>query len=626
MSDKPVSVAQALQNADRLATTGARQQAAEIYQAVLARFPGNRRAALGLRALGPVPDSPVAPPRAVLENLVALFQSQRTEDAIREGLALVRRYPQVPAIYSVLGGAHAQRNEHEQAAEYYARALELAPRDLSSRYNLALMQRALNRLDEAAANFEAVLAMQPSHVDAQAGIGGVLARVDRFAEAAESFRAALANDPRHLGALVGLGNALDRMGQCEEAAEWYRQALQVRPDHRAAHLNLCEVFEKTNQRDAFAAAVRAAEQHLPPDDPLLKLRLGQLAMREQRLEEARENLNRIDATRLNPIFTARLSALLGQVNDRLGAFDEAFGHFEQMNAQAARSASGIAPDRYFAEIEALATAWDRADPISASAEPNPEGAPVFIVGFPRSGTTLLDTILRGHPDIAVIEEGPMVDRMRGVLGALPTPEILDAVSDDAIEEMRGAYLETLRGHPEFSQRRLVIDKLPLNIKDAGLIRMVFPGARFILALRHPCDTVLSCFMQNFALNDAMANFLSIERAARLYDAVMRLWISTEGAVALETHLLRYEDLVVDLKGTITPLVGFLGLDWHDGLADYRQTALDRGRINTPSYQQVTERLYGRAAGRWMNYRREIEPVMPLLDPWIAHFGYDTSEH
>ena len=392
-------------------------------------------------------------------------------------------------------------------------------------------------------------------------------------------------------------------------------------------MNLCEVFEKTNQRDAFAAAVRAAEQHLPPDDPLLMLRLGQLAMRENRLEEAREDLNRIDATRLNPIFAARLSALLGQVNDRLGAFDQAFGHFEQMNAQAAQSISDIAPDRYLSEIESLVAAWDRANLISAPTDPtSPDDTPVFIVGFPRSGTTLLDTILRGHPDTAVIEEGPMVDRMRGVLGALPTPEILDAVSDDAIEEMRGAYLETLRGHPEFSRRRLVIDKLPLNIKDAGLIRTVFPGARFILALRHPCDTVLSCFMQNFALNDAMANFVSIEHAARLYDSIMRLWTSTERSMALEVHLLRYEDLVDDLKGTITPLMGFLGLDWHDGMADYRQTALDRGRINTPSYHQVTERLYSRAAGRRENYRREIEPVMPLLDPWIAHFGYDTSQH
>ncbi|MDH3665336.1 MAG: tetratricopeptide repeat protein [Paracoccaceae bacterium] len=233
MSDKPVSVAQALQNADRLAAMGACQQAAEIYEAVLARFPGNRRAAQGLSALGPVPASPATPPRAVLENLVALFQSQRTEDAIREGLALVRRYPQVPAIYSVLGGAHAQRNEHEQAAEYYAKALELAPRDLPARYNLALMQRALNRLDEAAENFEAVLAVQPSHVDAQAGLGGALARMDRFAEAAESFRAALANNPRHLGALVGLGNALDRMGSARKLPSGidkrYRFALTTAP-------------------------------------------------------------------------------------------------------------------------------------------------------------------------------------------------------------------------------------------------------------------------------------------------------------------------------------------------------------------------------------------------------------
>jgi len=214
--------------------------------------------------------------------------------------------------------------------------------------------------------------------------------------------------------------------------------------------------------------------------------------------------------------------------------------------------------------------------------------------------------------------------VRAALNGPATLEALDSLAEAGVVRLRAVYLEELRarlGDP--AGDRLVIDKLPLNLVHAGLIHRLFPEARFILALRHPCDAVLSCFMQNFALNDAMANFLDLEAAARLYDAIMRLWVAAEETLSLRVHVLKYEDLVADLPGTVQPLMAFLGLDWHDGMADYQTTALGRGRINTPSYQQVTEPLYSRASGRWLNYRDQMAPVLPLLAPWAERFGYET---
>ena len=161
----------------------------------------------------------------------------------------------------------------------------------------------------------------------------------------------------------------------------------------------------------------------------------------------------------------------------------------------------------------------------------------------------------------------------------------------------------------------------MNITHVGSIHRVFPDAKFILALRHPCDCVLSCFMQTFKLNGAMMNFLSLEQSARLYAAVMELWTVYRQKLDLDVHVVKYEELVQDLEGTCRPLIRFLGLEWDDNLHNYQKTALERGSIHTPSYSQVVQPLYKRASGRWTNYREQMEPVLPVLQPWIEAFGY-----
>jgi len=129
-------------------------------------------------------------------------------------------------------------------------------------------------------------------------------------------------------------------------------------------------------------------------------------------------------------------------------------------------------------------------------------------------------------------------------------------------------------------------------------------------------------MRAFKVNDGMAHFLDLGDAARLYDRVMRLWMLYREKLPLAVHTIRYESLVGDLEATIAPCLEFLGLDWHDGVSDYRTTASRRSAISTPSYNQVTEPLYGAASGRWLRYRDELQPVLPVLLPWAEHWGYE----
>jgi hypothetical protein len=249
-------------------------------------------------------------------------------------------------------------------------------------------------------------------------------------------------------------------------------------------------------------------------------------------------------------------------------------------------------------------------------------SPTFLIGFPRSGTTLLDTILRSHPEINVVEEMPMVTVMIKALERTQTIKNFNTLSEADVLGLQGIYFKELKMHlDQGDDRKLIVDKHPLNIVHTGIIHRVFPDAKFILALRHPCDCVLSCFMQTFKLNDAMANFLSLDQSAKLYAAVMELWFLYRKKLNLDVHVLKYEDLVHDFEGTCRSLIKFLRLEWDDNLHNYQTTASDRSSINTASYNQVIQPLYKQASGRWTNYRKQMQPVLPLLQPWIEAFGY-----
>jgi len=156
-----------------------------------------------------------------------------------------------------------------------------------------------------------------------------------------------------------------------------------------------------------------------------------------------------------------------------------------------------------------------------------------------------------------------------------------------------------------------------------LIHRLFPDARVILALRHPCDTVFSCYASNFKLNDGMSSFLQLDKAADLYDLSFSYFEKARELLEMRVHEIRYENVVEDRERELRSLVGFLGLDWSDEVLDHESVALSRGRIKTPSYHQVIQPIYSQSAGRWTRFRKHLEPVLPVLAPWIAKFGYDV---
>ena len=656
------SADQALRKAKTFSRKGAIEDAQAAYRWVLDNYPSNKRAQEGLQTLGRSKKAgrPASgPTRDQLNDLIALHRQGRFGEALIKAQPVAALNPDVAFLQNFIGVCHAALGQLHKAVARYQRALELQPHDADIHANLGNVLNALDHTEEAvvcfgraieldptmamahnnlgsalvklgemegaAQSYGRAAAADPDMVDAHSNLGLALIKLGRINEGASACRRAIKLNPRFPLAHVNLAHAHDAEGETEEAVNCLETAIAMKPDHVGAYSNLCEIYDRLNRIDSLREVLTRAEENCDENDPRIRYRAAQLASRDIDHKKARQLLESMPDKGLTaPIAKGRLF-LLAKTCDKLGDHAAAFNWFKQANALVMKAPQSRrwSPEAYRNEVEALTASFrDISEkPWPATVEKD-AAAPVFLVGFPRSGTTLLDTILRSHPDIVVLEEMKMVFRMREHLDGVADFERLNSLSEEEVASLRQAYLDELRLQcDEAPDNALIIDKLPLNIIHAGLILRVFPTARFIFAQRHPCDCVLSCFMQNFKLNNPMANFVDLQDSAVLYDRVMDLWSVYRDRLGLNVHVLAYEDLVADLKGNIVPLLEFLDLQWNDSLLDYRETALSRGRINTPSYNQVTEALHNRAAGRWENYREQLAPVLPLLEPWAERFGY-----
>jgi tetratricopeptide (TPR) repeat protein len=486
------------------------------------------------------------------------------------------------------------------------------------------------RLDEALAAARRLLQVYPREAILLNMLGAIYAGLGQTEAAITSYEQALQIRPDVADAHFHLGNSLLESGRTEEALASFEQALRLNPKFVEAHSKLCQGLERTNRLEELAKALGQAKAACPGNHPALALREAELLKRRGEYAVARALLETAQgAADAETLEASRY--LLGDLCDRLGDTAAAFRYVQEGNRLCQKSFPAQQVDRagYLQLIDDLAASftadwiaqWQVCDVDDGYADP------VFLVGFPRSGTTLLDTILRSHRAIAVVEEKPTISELENALRRLPGgyPDGLAMLDSEQLLKLRQVYFSELKNHLEPGDRSpLVVDKLPLNLVHAGLIHRVFPRARFLFAQRHPCDSVLSSFMRAFKPNAGMMNFLKLEDAAHFYERTMSLWMQYQVELPLSVHTVCYERLVVGFEETLSPTLAFLGVEWDDGIHDYLETAKRRSQITTPSYNQVTQPLYTQASGRWKQYREYLQPVLPVLLPWAERLGYSEE--
>jgi tetratricopeptide (TPR) repeat protein len=460
-----------------------------------------------------------------------------------------------------------------------------------------------------------LIALEPEDWGAWGNLAVALRGAGDLDGALEAIGSARRHHPDRVELTVEQARLLAAAQRFDEAEERYRQILEASPGEIEAVRELGLLLERTNRLDELGALIAEAERAAVSSEQLAYLR-ARAAWREKRGAEALEWLEQAGESD-DPVRAGQLAARL---HDSLGNPAAAFAAAERMNravpdhdAWRARGAEHRARLRRLAEL--VTPEWTAGWPDVA---PGRRPAPAFLVGFPRSGTTLLDTFLMGHPDVAVIEEEPFFDEVAAQLGSF---ERLAEAGQDEIDRLRQTYFAAMDRYVPPGFGGLVIDKLPLNLLGAPLIHRLFPDARFIFAQRHPCDSVLSGYMQGFELNPGMASFLDIEDTAELYDVTLEIWTRTCAALPLKVHRFVYEKMVEDPDAALRKLIAFLGLEWRDELLDHRATARGRGVISTPSYDQVTEAVHQRSSGRWRRYEAQMQPALPILLPWARRLGY-----
>jgi hypothetical protein len=247
---------------------------------------------------------------------------------------------------------------------------------------------------------------------------------------------------------------------------------------------------------------------------------------------------------------------------------------------------------------------------------------VFLLGFPRSGTTLLEVILEGHPDVESLEENELL--IDGVREFMRRPGDLDRLmlADEAsLEPLRAAYWRLVTDAGINVSGKVFVDKHPLNTLKLPLIARLFPQAKIIFACRDPRDVVLSCFRHRFHMSAPIYELLTLHGAAHYYDAVMQLAVGLTSAFKLDMCLVRHEDVVTEFKREMKRVCAYLAIEWAPGMGDFALRTKNRAAL-TPSTAQLVRGLSTEGVGQWRRYQAELSPVLPLLAPWVKRFYYD----
>ena len=476
-------------------------------------------------------------------------------------------------------------------------------------------------------DLEIVHGNHPGHLHAAHYFGRSLRAAGRLEEALAPLQAALGESKLEVHARYELATCLARLRRRPEAIDHYQAILRLQPGNAQVAANLASLLERENRLDE-AESWTSRALLMNPANETAQMTRATLDRRSGKYPEAAQRLRSLITGIDNPNNRSIAWNQLGQCFEGQGDWDDAFNAFRESNRILKTHHPGSRPDpRDPHSLQTLARiqAWVKENPMAGWNEPaiHDTGGIAFLVGFPRSGTTLLDRMLSAHPDIEVLEEKSLFSFLHQDWSAPGTLEALADVNEAQIMDAREVYRREMSRHRRQPQRSLVIDKLPLNLAYLFLIYRLFPEAPVIFMQRHPQDVCISCYFQAFELEASMAYFLDLRHTAQYYNAVMQVAALSMDQVGNPLHQLRYEGLVTAPKDHLKAMLKFLALEWDDSMLDYRQQGgVDTS--NTPSYQQVSKPLHTRSIGKWRHYSRQLESSLPVLQPWVKRFGYQET--
>jgi tetratricopeptide (TPR) repeat protein len=542
-----------------------------------------------------------------------LGNALRAQKKYEEALVAYRQARQLRPDYadaiSNMGTALREMGHAAEAESTYRHALTLKPDDAGILNNLALVLKDAEQFDEAIALLNRSLAANPNNAQTVTYIALVRLEQKLLPDAEIAAQRALALAPDDPEAINAVGLVRFEQQKPDEALSYFHRALALKPGLADTHNNIGNILKEDGQlaaaRQEYARAVE-----LDPRETAFYFNLADskkfvagdahLASMEQLAQ---------NAATLSVTARCRLNFALAKAYDDLGRTDDAFRCMREGNEQKRRRID-YDEARTFAYFDRIRSSFDR-NSMGARLDYDHSSLPVFIVGMPRSGTTLIEQILASHPDVygagELVDFSRLVDRMRDDAGnSLRYPEDMHALTTLQFRELGKAYVGGLQAMAPNAKR--VTDKMPGNHVFLGLIHLALPDARIIHVRREPRDTCLSCYSKLFsAPQDFTYDLGELGRYYRKYEELMAHWrdVLPPGRV-LDV---RYEDVITDVETWARRIVGHCGLDWNPACVAFHEA---RRPVRTASASQVRRPVYRTSEGRWRAYGNHLGPLLAVL--------------
>ena len=620
-----LSVDQALSKAKSYARKGEIEEAQKLYQNVLQAFPKNGRAQKGLDALRQhhAPTATQNPPQELLHRLLGHYQNGRFGDAEKLAVFMTQEFPRHQFAWKVLGALFEATGRKYEAVDANQTAVALSPQDAEAHNNLGNTLQELGRLDDAEASYNRAIALKPDFAAPHNNLGNTLKELGSLDKAEANYNRAIALKPDFAEAHNNLGNTLKELGRLEEAETSYTQAIALKPDFAEAQNNLGSTLQKLGSLNDAAASYKRAIA-LKPDFAEAQYNLGVTLQEIGRLEEAQTSYKQ--AIALKPDFAEAYRMLtkikkidahnehyllmqqlyldenisddqrchinfgLAKACEDLGNFEQAYAHYAEGNALRKKLLKYDFND----DVELfrkLKSNYPQIAQNSLAPDSFPNNLmPIFIVGMPRSGTTLVEQIISSHSEVTGAGELNFVAQF----GAAIATDVTKA-NHESLLDFRHKYLNRLQNVSDGNL--IVIDKMPQNFCYIGLLAAAFPEAKIIHVKRNPAAVCWSNYKHYFG-SKGVGYCYAIDDVTNyhaLYENLMDFWTNT---LSDRIYQLDYEQLTVNQESETRQLIDHLKLDWDEKCLSPQNNA--RG-VATASNVQVRKKVYKGSSEQWKKY-------------------------
>jgi tetratricopeptide (TPR) repeat protein len=541
----------------------------------------------------------------VANTWLSLRRQDRAETCIRRAMEI--EPDQTDAHINMARAMHA-RGDSDAAIVLLTQLLQRHPNNADILLEIGVINYQLGRNNQAIAAYREAIKAQPDNVQAYSDLGTVLQQCNRYNESMASYRQALALDPDYLPARCNVASLHRDQGDHAEAIALYDRILETTPDFERALSGKASCLERMGQtEEAFWIVAPIVESGHRYMHTLIVYALACPRGEEEQqairlLREALDNRVPYAHNRMEICFC------LGKLLERSGAYDDAFCYYKAGNDL---STEEFNPDVFEQTIKSFIREFSAAHLQALPESSVTSGKPVFIVGMPRSGTSLTEQILSSHPDVHGAGELSLIrdvasNIMRATGSDKPYPFNLDSLSTDILDQLAAHYLRQTEamanGEPH------ITDKMPSNFMFLGLIQMLFPNARVIHCNRDPVDTCLSCYCQNFTRGQDFS--FQLKNIATYYNGYRELMAHWKSVLRIPVLDVVYEELVADPETRTREILAFLGLDWNPACLDFHKS---ERVVRTASYMQVRQPVYKTSAGKWRNYEKHLGELLDTLD-------------